>query len=371
MRVVVLHASFTTTGGAEVYVRMLCEELMAEGHSVKLITGDDFGIPPHSKTQSKKVRYWFQLMDIFGRSRKKIILAVDEFEPDLVHLHNWARLRSSTVQQISKKYPMLHTIHDYYTIDPSGISSDRYHETTEKIIKLRTFILLRKYKQILFHFPALRTKERFMIYSGIKLENFLVFPLNIKLPDYEFQVSDEHLTFAYIGQLEPHKGILEFAKEFEKFSNHSMSLIIAGDGSEREAIIEIASRPNGISYAGWLDPKGKKQLFDRVSWLVFPSKWFENFPLVCCEALASGVPIVSTDISIPPMANEGAVLTYGSSSSKKDVNEILVHINNMSEAEYLQAVESALSSRQNFQDLTERRAAYDLLMKKREDTRES
>ena len=361
MRVVVLHSSFATTGGAEIYVQMLCEDLAAEGHSVKLITGDNFGIVAHNRNQSKLSRYWFQLMDIFGPSRRKIIKSVDDFEPDLVHLNNWARLRSSTIERISKKYPVLFTIHDYYTVDPSGTSNEEYHSKVRTLINMRSKILFHKYRKILFHFPAQRTKERFSNYSRIYFNNFLIFPLNIKLPEFRYCVPDDHYSFAYIGQLEPHKGILEFAKDFEIYSTRNMSLVIAGDGSQRQAIGEIASKSDKISYVGWLDLEGKTQLLEKISWLIFPSDWFENFPIVCCEALASGVPIISKDISAPPMANNDAVVTYGANSRFKDVKEILDYINNMSDADYLLATAAALSSKANFQDGTQRQAAYNLL----------
>jgi len=105
MKILILHSSFSNIGGAEYYVDKLAEDLLIIGNDVKVISGDDFGILPHSNSQSKSTRLYFQLLDLFGPSKFEISNQVKKYNPDIVHIQNWARLRSSTVMRISRMYP--------------------------------------------------------------------------------------------------------------------------------------------------------------------------------------------------------------------------------------------------------------------------
>jgi glycosyltransferase involved in cell wall biosynthesis len=78
-----------------------------------------------------------------------------------------------------------------------------------------------------------------------------------------------------------------------------LQLVVAGDGAEREALQEQASRivrkhsKIAIEFAGWQGDAGRARLFAGADALVVPSIWPEPFGLVGLEAAAAGVPAVA------------------------------------------------------------------------------
>ena len=47
-----------------------------------------------------------------------------------------------------------------------------------------------------------------------------------------------------------------------------------------------------------------------AGWLVFPSRWAENFPISVVESLRAGRPILASTVARPPMASGGALLAF-------------------------------------------------------------
>ena len=74
------------------------------------------------------------------------------------------------------------------------------------------------------------------------------------------------------------------------------SLVVAGDGSEREAIHELAAKLalKNIEFMGRLQPEDMPALYDKADvYLNSPS--IDNMPNSIIEAFACGLPVVSTD----------------------------------------------------------------------------
>jgi len=83
---------------------------------------------------------------------------------------------------------------------------------------------------------------------------------------------------------------------------------MVGEGSQRTAVeakVKTMGLANRVSIHGFLAQAQLEDLWSRVGYLVIPSIWYENAPLVVLEALARGVPVISSDagglpeISVP------------------------------------------------------------------------
>ena len=357
MKVLVLHSSFSLKGGAEAYISQLSSDLSKESIVFRLVSGDDLGIDPYNRSAHWITRYKYQFLDVFGFRNKKLLKMINDFSPDLVHVNNWARLRSSTIARISQKYPTILTIHDFYLIDPSGTCSNKYPKFIRILIQFRSNYLVSKFRGINFHFPAERTKSVFKSYSKILPYRSTTFPLNLNFSESTYTAPDSIRTLGYLGQLEDHKGIVDFVIQGLDPLRENLQLHVAGDGSQRRIVQDLETTAN-LVYHGWLDSHGKDLFFARIAWLVFTSKWPENFPLVCCEALSKGRPIITSENCVPPMANKEAMLVYGANSTFRNVEEVLLFVNQLSREKYDQFAEAALASRANFQDLDSRSKAY-------------
>jgi glycosyltransferase involved in cell wall biosynthesis len=71
-------------------------------------------------------------------------------------------------------------------------------------------------------------------------------------------------------------------------------LRILGDGVCRPETEAFAKVYPNVEFLGWLP---HSQVFDQIKgarFVVFPSEWYENLPLVIIEAFACGVPVIAS-----------------------------------------------------------------------------
>jgi glycosyltransferase involved in cell wall biosynthesis len=106
----------------------------------------------------------------------------------------------------------------------------------------------------------------------------------------------------YLGTISPEKGISEFLKITSSVRGSGAKLLahIAGPSADRAssaAVADLATRDPSTRYWGSLYGAEKVQFLDSVDVLIFPSRYpHEAEPLVVYEALAAGIPVVSTRV---------------------------------------------------------------------------
>lgn len=93
--------------------------------------------------------------------------------------------------------------------------------------------------------------------------------------------------FLFVGRLDPEKGCTQFAHAAQALG---VKAVFVGDGRERENILKANPEAEML---GWLSPDGVQDQLARARALVFPSLWYEGFPLVPLEAISRGVPVVA------------------------------------------------------------------------------
>ena len=108
----------------------------------------------------------------------------------------------------------------------------------------------------------------------------------------------------FVGRLSPEKGIDTLLRAWEKISD--MELKIAGDGPQTAMVTAAARRQPNITYLGRQDKAQVQQLMQDASFLIFPSEWYEGFPMTLIEAFACGLPAVVSRIgSLPEIVEPG------------------------------------------------------------------
>jgi glycosyltransferase involved in cell wall biosynthesis len=85
-------------------------------------------------------------------------------------------------------------------------------------------------------------------------------------------------------------------------------LTVAGSGPERQALERLASKlevADAITFTGRMDNEGMASLYKDADVMINPSL-ADNMPISILEALASGVPVISTDVGgIPYLVEHG------------------------------------------------------------------
>ena len=112
-----------------------------------------------------------------------------------------------------------------------------------------------------------------------------------------YDVPSDGIIFLYVGRLEPHKGLIELISAFERISlteNRLAYLLIVGDGSLSDVIIEKSAQQKYIRYAGRLSGSALFDAYAVADVFILVSR-FEPWGLVINEAMAAGLPVVVTE----------------------------------------------------------------------------
>ena len=117
-------------------------------------------------------------------------------------------------------------------------------------------------------------------------------------------------TMAFVGRITIDKGIdvpISALRVMRDECAISARLLVAGPEDRRERRrLEAIARDVGVAeqieWLGMLDFEGLAVLLARAHALVIPSRWYEPFPLVACEAAFGRVPVVASNIGGIPEA---------------------------------------------------------------------
>jgi glycosyltransferase involved in cell wall biosynthesis len=260
-------------------------------------------------------------------ARRALRKTVEEFRPDVAHLHNYYHVLSpgilSELRQFKPGIRVVMTAHDYHlvspnsggnwfrggmhTIDPARVGSSKYLLTrrwdhrgpAHSLLKLAQFAwhyrLGRDARQVI---DLVLCPSRFL---RSMLDHLGLPTLHLPLPNPPVletpQPRPGRLTLAFAGRLEPEKGLVEFLRLLpESFRG---KLLVIGDGSARPAA-EGVVRERGL--AGRVEFLGRRPHAEALRLIacshvvLLPSLLFENYPLSLIEALAVGTNILASDL---------------------------------------------------------------------------
>lgn len=112
--------------------------------------------------------------------------------------------------------------------------------------------------------------------------------------------SNSKIRVGFLGRMTSEKGVLTLIEACQNpILRQRIQLIIAGEGPERRLAEELTGSL-GISaeFRGWVD--NKTSFYEGIDLLVVPSL-SETFGIVILEAMAAGVPVISTPTQGPSM----------------------------------------------------------------------
>jgi glycosyltransferase involved in cell wall biosynthesis len=318
-------------GGAEKSVKLIRDALRERGHEVLVISSDkqlegkvafaDITIPMIAGGSVRRLlrHAWY------GVARREIQAAVQHFRPDVVHLHTIGEF-SPAAFWAAGSAPAALSVHgpEEYTLEllpwqlPASDYRNRSFEWSDLTLAghLR-YWYYRLLQRPLFLLGARRLRvifapSKFMaqalesdagkipvrhLYNGIEL------PAPAPMPDKP--------CVLYVGRLESVKGVDVLIRAMEDVATviPSAQLLVVGDGSERQSLQQLSERlglADHITFAGWLPPAGVRNSYRAAQVVAIPSVWPENLPTVAIEALATGRPIVGSDIGgIPELIVDG------------------------------------------------------------------
>jgi phosphatidylinositol alpha-mannosyltransferase len=111
---------------------------------------------------------------------------------------------------------------------------------------------------------------------------------------------DENLNILFVGRLEKRKGLGDLLRAYRAMVSrlpHSR-LIIVGDGPLRSRVESYVARNRltNVVLAGYVPESVKPRYYNSADIFCAPATGAESFGIVLLEALASGLPVVATEV---------------------------------------------------------------------------
>ena len=248
--------------------------------------------------------------------------------PDVVHFHHTLFMGYDAIRLVRNVLPqtrIVYTLHEFLPICHRGgqllrtgtdepcleESPRRCHECFPDIPP-DEFFLRKRWIQ-----SQLALVDRFIAPSRFLLERYVDWGIprtKLCFEDYGRRMprrpappraTSRPTHIGFFGQLSPHKGVNVLLAAMEKLSRagaqarlwiHGTNLDLQSDGFQREFRALLADTGEAVTPAGAYGADELPSLMANVDWVVVPSLWWENSPLVIQEAFLHGRPVICSDI---------------------------------------------------------------------------
>jgi glycosyltransferase involved in cell wall biosynthesis len=219
---------------------------------------------------------------------------IADIKPDMIHAHGTrAAFFLAKGREANRETPAIYTVHGLSYNKDVNLFKRVFYRQIERYIceKLDKVIADSEHdgQEMLENEIVAGGKLR-IIKNGIDLKELMKLPTGRK--DTE--------PLGTIARLVPQKGIYYLIKALSILKNHfalTPRLIIVGDGPLRRALEKKGAKLGVADQIEWVgsvtDPL---EYYKKFGAFILPSLW-EGLPLTMLEAMASGLPLISTDTS--------------------------------------------------------------------------
>lgn len=310
-RVLQVHNRPRQPGGADRMVDQERDVLSAHGHQVDQWLLDSQSL---SGMRAGMAAIWNRAA---GRS---VARRVEQFQPDLIHLHTPFPFLSASVFPAFADLPIVHTVHSYRwsciagthyrdgstcndcvgRVLPMPAARNRcYQDSLVPSLALAAGLTVHRWRGSLDRIDRVVTfspaTADHLVRTAVPRHKIAIVPNFVEDPGRLQPHGDGYALF--LGRLTPEKGVVTLVESWtEHRQRGGLNLVIVGDGPLGDWVGDMADRHEDIEFLGWRDREVAGELMRRASCLVFPSEWYEGMPLSILEAFACGVPVLVSDV---------------------------------------------------------------------------
>ena len=283
-------------GGVNAHVKFLYENLIARGHDVRIISsvhgaqrhdegdvirlGYGFSVPANGSVGTLTVspRYAHQVREMLERERFDVLHFHEPFVPFL----SLVVLRESQSINIA-------TFHAFAAWSPAYEFGKRMLGRFAKRLHGRIAVSAAARHFVDHYFPG----------------DYKVIPNGVDIPRLASaqpiaRYRDGTLNILFVGRFESRKGAMYLLKAYRVLRKKGFNcrLLLIGTGpQEREIRRYVATRRlTGVELLGRVSDEDKARYFATADVFVSPATGGESFGIVLLEAMATGTPIVCSDI---------------------------------------------------------------------------
>jgi glycosyltransferase involved in cell wall biosynthesis len=340
MRILCVNSVISIFGGVEFSAIGLAAEFVQRGHEVHFLgasgltprlrpSGTDEasagdGIQRHyrkfprvyslGERQGTLRKLIWHLQDLAHPANEKQFADVlAEVTPDAIILHNVTAIGMNIWRTIAKAgIPCIQVLHDFGVVCKN---MSMYRNGRQciglcrpcSLQKAYRFSMIRGARNIGFVCPAQATLNAIEQYVDLQPWKRRVIPNANRFLTKPRAAATDRTEILFVGRLDVIKGahvMLRAAERAAKQANFVLNLL--GTGSEYETLrLQYADR-SWVKFHGSVDQDTIADFLSRAQFMLLPSLWFENAPVVAVHALMAGLPILGSHIGgIPEHVFDG------------------------------------------------------------------
>jgi glycosyltransferase involved in cell wall biosynthesis len=326
MRVLVVHNFYQQSGGEDAVFHAETRALRERGVTVFTHTVHNDAIKGKNPLGTALGTVWNE------RSARTLAGLVEQHGAGLVHFHNTFPLISPAAYRAvrARGAAVVQTLHNFRLLCANGLLFRDGHVCEACVGRtppwpavqhacyrgsragsgavaamLTGHRLLRTYERHVDLYVALSefSKQK-MIQGGLPADRLVVKPNFLNDEAARLYGTGEAATSGqeyalFVGRLSPEKGTATLLRAWESLGAR-LPLRVVGDGPLAPLVARAAQGQAGVEYLGRQPPARVLELMRGAKMLIFPSEWYEGFPMTLVEALASGLPVVASNLGAMP-----------------------------------------------------------------------
>jgi glycosyltransferase involved in cell wall biosynthesis len=257
--------------------------------------------------RTKRGRFWYQ------HAYDEIKANVDEFKPDVIHLHTIGEFGRAALWATGT-VPTVLTVHgpEPYTrrLLPWMLPGRHFRGSTHLLRDVRAIGVIYYVYLLLLQRPLYRRGFRFVDVfvapSAFMAEALVPDVGNIPVEQiYNGTLFPRATPFRrssnllFVGRLEASKGVDTLLRAVPLIAEQvdGLTVTIAGDGEDRARLEKLSAElglGDIVTFRGWIQRDEVVACYDQAEVIVIPSVWPETLGTVALDAMAAGRPAVAS-----------------------------------------------------------------------------
>lgn len=358
MKILFAHNRYQLAGGEDVVVQSEAALLESNGHEVLgLEVNNDDIVGGWSKAKAA-------VSAIYSTDSRNLLNAeIKRFHPDIVHIHNFFPLLSPAVYDACRNagVPVVQTLHNYRLGCPKAmlfrdsqvcedcigklvpwpsIMHGCYRSSRTQSAVVTAMITLHRLRntwkeRVDAYITLTNFQKEKMIQTGLPEEKIYVKPNFIVDPGSLVKTGGTEEYALFVGRLSEEKGVSTLIDAYVQLHEICLPLNIVGDGPLRSSLqerVQVAGLESTVKFLGQQNKSAVLTLMHNAKFLVFPSIWYEGFPLTLVEAFACSLSVIVPRLgSMAEIVEDGVTGLFFEAGNAEDLAEKLLWAKNHSQ----------------------------------------
>ncbi|MGD0547979.1 MAG: glycosyltransferase family 4 protein [Terracidiphilus sp.] len=326
MRILIAHNRYQFSGGEDAVARDEAELLSSRGQGVELLELDNDSIHDIRGKLIAAASIFYS-----ASSRRLMKSAIHDFQPDIVHIHNWFPMLSPSIIIEADNFgiPIVQTLHNFRMICANALLFRDGRVCTDCVGKsfpvdgilhgcyrgsragsaivtaaYGFHRLAHTWNRIDQFIAVSRFEREMLIRGGLPGDKIAVKPNFAATDAWSGERPAEDFAL-YVGRLSPEKGIRTLFSAWNS-GRIPLRLRMIGDGPMIGEVISCASTNHLVESLGAQPREAVYREMAKAKFLVFPSECYETFGRSVAEAFSLGTPALAADLgSVRELVEDG------------------------------------------------------------------